>query len=947
MTVKVNKHQCTSIYNNFMFSSLIGSQSGNLEFTPIGKRRPRQDRDAEVGKTDTTFDTTEDLTQKSGFSDSNTFKMAQPVKPQPPTLSLFNGFFSNKDNIVGDGTNSVQSLNGQIEKLQNENYNLKFEVATLTRYLRNTPEEQQNLVFENIELKKQQREDQKGGSDDDAFRAMKQLYKELLEQKEQEMRELQAENAKLANQLPVSRVPPDLYDRLEELQNDNQTLRRRLAQDTTSAAGSAATLQGENNDLRSELDRMERELGDKRHENAELSSQVQELQHKIADSQDKLAECARDLRQVEADRNDLQDRFKEKEQRMLQEIESLEALLRQSRSKAADSSYKDQLTAEMQRLKDNMRTSENEAEARLRAKDREISELQAKLHALERSLDHALGLSERLKRQISALEQELREKRDLDSLSREKSAYDSSSLVKLYEDQVRELRDKTTVMLEEKSALEADLFDLKSELNNITSKCNILEKENGDFQERFDFYEKEYAALAEEVEQKSNRILNLERLLLEPVFDRHDQRLERQVEVLEFQNKKLELEADEFRRRMEKMAAEKQQALADSFDQTSKIRDLQSMQSKLETKIRDKEEVIEALENRLRQNSTHNLRSRQFTEDPHMLKADFEYELRNAQREKDRLEKDLLRLQADLVDQQRYYENRLEDLKTQRKSETSASENAVVALLEGQLDEAQKEVKTLNLKQADYIRQIEKMKLNDRNEEYQEKLFALEERLRVAQKDKTRLQLVIDSLETDAKILMSEKSQQELKIRNLDEELTKTTRHCHKLAKKVNDLDVLEYKSVQGDEKMKKANLQLRAQVDQLNKKITSLKLAPPSPKSPRRPRSSDTRLLQNELLYFKAKLYETQVKLKDLMLVNSLVVASIKNADEVFKTELAKLAVVGVYPDYEERKKPLFRVLAKFVLAGVKIKNRAQRAKERNAQMLQLREDIERDRLR
>lgn len=936
-----------------MFSSLIPPTNGSLEFTPIGKRLGRGENNAQrvsplgrySGNNDTTFDTTEEFTGKTRFSEQSPRLSQQGTKATSQVLPN-NGLA--KDFIVGETGTSVQSLNGQIDKLHKENYNLKFEVASLTQYLKGTPEEQQQVVFENMELKKQLRDAlntpqnvlEKGVIDE-----IKRLHIDAISLKDSEINRLQEEIRRLANKLPVTKVPQELYDRLESLQVENQSLRREVADE--SRGKEYAYVQENNNELSKKLKMAEARQSD--------------MTGEIAALKEKLSECARDLETAEKQRDQGLERIWKAEKATKSMQEEIDELKEQNRHLTSGENGKtrymeEQLQGQIRRLKETLKKSSGDYEDQIEKRSREISELRQEIRRLEGTIRDHEQESERAKRRIASLEQSLQEKQDMASFRREKTILDNTSAKKMYEDEIHDLQQQVEGLKADKWSLETEMAKFEEEARTASFRCDTLEKETAEFQQKFDFYEKEYAVLAEEVDQKDQRLRALENLLLMKDADlrfaerggfgdyekirmeEKQAQLERHVETLEQQIKKGQNDLDDARKLAEKLASEKQQAVSDSFDQTLKVRDLQAMQSKLETKIRDKEEIIEALETRLRHVS-HDFRIKSYSDDKYGVRADLEYEVTSLQRDKARIEKELSQ-------QQSYYESKISSLSEKYRQELNANESAIVALLEGQLEDARKEIRALTTKEKDLQAEIDTLNKKNRNSDLQDQIWSLEERLRTAHKDKSRLQQVIDTLETDERILQLEKTQQELKIKNLDLELSKTTRHCHRLAKKLNDMDIVEYRNSfkDADEllKAKKANSLLQAQVDQLTRKLSSFRVGTPKNKS-----ALENKLAQNELLFFKAKLYESQMKLKDLWLVNSFVMTSIKNADEAFKNELAKTALIGIFPDFEEpRKKVTFKVVAKFVLASVRMRKRAEKADIRRSQLLQLREDIERDKL-
>ncbi|PVH22204.1 hypothetical protein CXQ85_004874 [Candidozyma haemuli] len=951
---------------------------------------------------DTTFENTDDTethhsmqSQTIGVSSLNTAK-------NPRSGGFLDGFFKQKDKILGDGAGSAQEITARLEALQQENYNLKFEVATLTKYMRKAPEEQRQMVYENMELKQKlarAMEDLEkqpaaavasSGSPERAMAAMKSSYKEALGEKDDIIGDLKAQVAQLQSEVSgKSKVPGELYERLESLQNDNQSLRRQLTDSASRRDFSHNELQEENNELKAQVHQLQLQQSKVP---SDANEQIGSLEGECKTLQRKLREAVDDLRSVEGQKEALESKQKAvksetqaleqridslvHEKKTLQdEKDSLDALVRQIRSQAPGKEKQiDELHAQMSKL--NASTSRRDAQ--LKEATAEARDLRTRLRSLEDDILEKQHEVDRLSRKNTHLEKELASNNSLD---RYRPLEDTNKASQVFEEQIDELHKNSQRLKAEKRDLEDIIAELEDKLARGSHSKNDQQHVIDELHERVDFYEKEYSSLVDEMERNSIKYdslkedldakeLQLEHLKAElRTAQRESQRtdtryyelekkrdeekvyrLERQIDSLSSHNRQLEREMEDAKRASDLIAKEKDRLVSEVHDMESRIRDNKLSQSKLETTVRDKEEVIEALESRLRTVSR-DYRGKSYVEESYGAKAELNYELQSLQREKERSERELERLQKELNDQQRYYENKLDVLKERARVESVPDDSAMVALLESQLEEAKREIKALEVKQNEARKNDVSAALDD----YRDRIAELESRVTSSQKDKSKLKEVIDTMETEMKILASEKTSLEVRARNLDSELTKTTRHCNRLARKINDIDSVEYKNSNKNAedilRAKKTNAQLQAHIDSLNSKLAQASISNPfsaAPKTPNRRSSTEQRLQQNELLYYKAKLFEIQNKAKDLAQVHSMVMSSVRNADAEFRNELAKTALLGVYPEVEQRqaKKPTFRVVAQFVLAAVKMKRRQERAEARKQQLLQLREEIEKDRI-
>lgn len=996
-------------------SSLVPPErSTKWEFTPIGKRRP-QERSSPPeprmainsdkisnSQIDTTFENTDD-TETHHLMRLPTAGVSSVSLPKiTRSGGLFDGFFKQKDKIVGDNGGLVQEITLRLETLQQENYNLKFEVATLTKYMRKTPEEQRNMVYENMELKQKlaraleelERLGTDTREDGAAMEAMKLLYKEAIADKDDLIGDLKAQLAQLRLELSKSHIPDEFYARLESLQNDNQLLRRQLSDSASKRDYSHNELQEENNELKAQIHELELQ---QRKVPLDANDQISSLESECKALQRKLREAVEDLRLVEGQKEALEERQRSTkaerealeqrvdtlahEKKTLQdEKDSLEAVMRLIRSQAPGKEQKiDELHAEMSKLT----ASASRREAQLKEATTEARDLRNRLRGLEDDILEKQHEADRLARKNAHLEKELASN---SSQNRFRVFENNDKTSKLLEEQIDELRKNAQHLKAEKRDLEDVIADLEDRLSKRSHLKNDQQYVIDELNERVDFYEKEYSSLVEESERNTIRFnslrddleakeLQLEQLkadlrLAQRELLRNDSmyyemekkraeekvyRLEHQIEALSTQNRQLERDAEEFRRKSDSAAKDKERLTKEVVELETRMRDNKLSQSKLETTVRDKDEIIDALESRLR-SMNRDFRGKSYAEESYGARAEMTYELQAIQREKERLEREkerlereLERLQKELNEQQRYYENKLDVFKERARLDAIPDDSAMVALLENQLEEAKREIKLLEQKQNELRRNDVSAALDD----YRERIAELESRNANSQKDKSKLKEVIDTLETEMKILASEKTQLEVRARNLDLELTKTTRHCNRLARKVNDLDTAEFKSSSKNAedvlKAKKANAQLQAHIDSLNNKLAQASISNPFRSSGDSRRSgTELRLQLNELLFYKAKLYELQTKAKDLALVHSMVMSSLRNADAEFRNELAKTALLGVHPDVEKspHKKPTFKVVAQFVLAAVRLRKRHERAVARKQQLLQLREEIEKDRI-
>lgn len=1001
----------------FSLSALVGTPQAQsrLEFTPIGKRKaerkPKPVEEQRIGlnteKVNNTFveSTFEDTTDR--FDTLESFDMhkdaAETRERKAP--GMFDSMFK-RNGIINSGASLIQDLQDENKELKGENYNLKIEVATLTKFLKQTPLEHRNLAHENVELKQQLMKalDQVDAAkstkrtlpvhirDDSVVDSLKALYREVIEDKDHEIHMLQQQLSQLKHRAEEQpSVPKDVLDQVEFLRNENQSLRRQLGE-VSLEIPEIGQLQRENSLLRTEIDDLRRKL-------STLPSDAPSQLEQLTAENDLLS---RKLRTNERDVKELE-----------QEKDNLEAALRTARLNLAEKDSEiDRLSHERNDYKTRSKHVPQD-DGRLDAVNHELNALQAKAkreaaHYSQELEEKAAEIS-RLNSNLSSLKKELteRDKEDFSlrsqirSLMEERNAaFDNQTTIKHYTAQLENLREKEDSLLAENRRLKDEVAKAQDELYSAVSNSNNQSRLKGEIEElqdKLDYYEKEYSLLQDALEsaeseaemmkakqrKSEDQIVALETdvgrlrsklrrselvesqkfnesalLELDELHrsreDAEKRRLELQIESLNLQIRNLERElstSKSFEPAMLKtdyhdILTERSRLQMQLDDKELKLKEEHKRYVKLETVVKDKDMVIEALESRIR-DFNNDLKSKLYGEESsrsemNRVRSDYERQLRNLRLENDRL-------QRDLEEEIRYYKTRL-DVFTERETHQpvqSGVSSSIVTLLESQLEDLRRSNKEL----MDKLDKAERSNLHNEAEEV--KLRELQLKYDKVLDEKIRFQATIDELETDSKLLRAEKNRLEIRAKNLATELTKTSRHCTKLANKINDMDLNEsknsYKNVDEVLRAKKANIQLQNQIENLNARLAAADFS--SSSSSDRHASTETRLLRNELRYYKAKLLDLSMRANDLGTMNSYLVSSLSNHNQVIKNDIVKLAQSGIYPNYLEashdhKKKLTMKTLATFVLGMVRLRRRMEKAASRDTKLELLRGEIERDKI-
>lgn len=1054
----------------FALSNLVGAprtSGSRLEFTPIGRRRnedPTPESETHINRALNADKVNNTLVESSFDDTSDRFDTLQSFEARyeakeprngGKTSPMFDNMFRPRLALV-EGTNSIQELLHANKQLEAENYNLKIEVATLTKFVKQSPEEQRGLAVENVQLKQQLMEAlQRLEARDlplespESFNSMRSLYKEIIEEREHEIHRLNTKVSELEHKLRDTRAVDDALGKLEFLQAENQSLRRKLDAATSNSL-ELGEIQAENNDLKSRVFELEREV--------QQNQQGESLERQ-------LRAVTQDLEQTAHERDSAQSALSHARKELLAREADLEALRRdqsaaESRTAAAAGSRLQEVQSELLDEKARLRRGEAQHRDETARKDAEIARLSLKVDSLARELQNKEKDVHELRAEVRAL------------MDERSAAFDNKSTLQHYEAQIDALQSKTASLEAENRRLKSESAKLHDELFSASSGAENAAKLRADTRElesKLDFYEKEYALLQDAMENaeaeadalraKEQRAQSqigelggeIDRLAaklrraelsesqkynesalyeVESAYkkrgDAERVRLEKQIEALQLQVRKLEQELRRAQAQAQtlpsfespaapspdyqKLLKERSKLQMDIDDKELQLAEQKRKYAKLEAVVRDKDLVAEALEQRIR-DLNREFRSSALGDDA--AKSDvlrLEHQLRALQLDSDRV-------QRDLEEQLRYYKTKLDVFMEREQYErgsavsstaaATAATSSVVALLESQLEEMRRLNKELaeraeRLAQADQAKhseqnlQLESEKrqsleekrqlLSEKRQLLEENLHLLSENLQLLaqnrQLQKESLQLhkenlqfseTVDALESDARALRADKSRLEQKARTLAQELARTSKHCTKLASRLSDMDAQEsrsaFRSADDGLRARKTAAQLQGQIDVLNAKLAATQLggtqlgASPAKSSSRA--TTEVRLLKNELQYYKAKLFDLNMRANDLALVNRFVASSIKNSSEAIKNDIVKLSRRGIHPDYADMEEGrgtgdrhvrgngnrsgnglTLKVLATFVLSMVRLKNRLKRAEDRRARMLQLRGDIDRDKI-
>ena len=938
--------------------------------TSINRRQPMHSINGSIA--DSSFDHT------SNNFDATLESMKLPDFPKTETTIPQRTY--GIDNIAG-GMNSIKEQQMDLKKLHSENYNLKIKLATLTRFFSQTPEEQRELLDENVVLKQQI------FHSTEEVRRLNDIILSLEYQTDKENRRLpllaEDNNKKALNEKDKM---------LSEFQRRTQALERELE----------ITLREKQNS-----GHFVEEVHDLRQRNKSLETEV-----------DKLCQTVHYLEDLKRLEKNGVGKVEEELGQYKSRIESLCKELEASRSKSArlESQYLSLSSSSktdagqnrdtISQLKVRMHEMEENYEREklvLREKQANIDHLQDEIDIKSRSLESFSRKLEQSNHELEDKDEEilsLRKKIET-ILSRQSSSKEEEH--QFYQSEIGSLRKRESDLLDYIRTLKNEVTDLQDkmyEVNSSTGKndkrLNQLKKANDELQDKLEFYESEYAilekgynnaekelrSLKDEVEKATQKIMKLQQenrslidrlkvkatsssesalgksedlsrarlesekndLLEECESLRVDlKKLSRQLESertnkevvdLEFDNQKLTSECHHLKR------------LAD--ETLAKRKDLESRGRRLETLLEEKESTIESLEARVREiERTRKMRA--FTEDEEKTEL---FKIKSSNESKIRiLEMDLENAKKEFVSQLDYYKKKVDILSRQEEiykkqlSQLSESKEAlmspVVLLLEKQLEDSEKTRIELSTKVNDII---------SSNEELKQKYGRIQER-------NDQLIELTNAFEKNEKYAKLENHELEMKIKSLTKELDRVNSRCSGLVEKLQDARVnnITMSNTKGNDiwinkvrDLKSENLNLSQEIDNLSRRLSSTQITNTSLSS------GKTSLLEKELHYYKAKLFSINLRANDFELMYNFTINSIKNSNRIIQNDILKLKQCGVYPDYtamnfnklQNGGFMTFKAVAQFVLAAVRIKRRTEKSLKRTQKLFEMKNEIEIDRL-
>lgn len=818
--------------------------------------------------------------------------------------------------VANANRNSLRSpsddLYGKLEYIQNENQSLRRQLQTLQdQLIQSQNDDSPSRNLDNMRKRIQE-------VDNEAI-----LWKERFENLSAKLR---AEEADKYSKQDMEKA----WHEVEQAQKAYQSIRSELEATQTELRLARSEYSTANNKSETILEEMN-----------SLKSQIRRLEHETSSLQSSLSAKNNELKSLQLEREG-----------------DKQAIIRlQNRLETLNEDLQDKEKQEYS-LKKQINSLINE-------RDNKSNDTKAFHHQYESMKERERDLAARNK----DLQLELEKVKDQVYLATSNYSTNDERLNDAY-DEIKELKDKLDFFEGEYEQLEKVLRDteqegdtLKSQLNKTKFTVADLEDSNQYLKKKLEASESQINELEASIDRLKSQATPTAGTSAIDQLDKYSARRleEEKIELLdEIDTLKYELSRVRFElnqeRTLKSMESNREHETFEIRRLTSERNQLQnrleekSLQaSELEAKCRrltldlsDKEKAIETLESHIRDSNRHK-KLDMFVEDEERTqflkeKASNESQIRLLRHQNENLQKEL-------DSQIAYYKSKVDDLMQSFGKHTGNENlvsNSMVALLEEQVDEAQKTKHELSFKLAE---------ANSRIDELQESSRQAEAKLNSNATQSKELQDLNAALESSEKLLKTENSQLKDKTKRLSEEVDRVTRHCEKLASKLRELKDRELereetvdqrlaKSVEEISKYKQNNRSLQRKIDDLSERLNVTQL------DTSRKTKNQFDLLQNELQFYRAKLYDMNLRANDLSLVNSFVSKAVNNSDKQIKDQLVKLNSVTGFPKRSaEPQKLTFAIVAKFVLASVRIKRRFEKSTQRQERLQELRSQIEKQR--
>lgn len=843
------------------------------------------------------------------YSDNKQTTAQKTSSPVP------NGF-DNHD-LFNNGSNPVRQQQELSSKLQNENYNLKVKIASLTRFLNSiTNNEQQEIYQQNSELQEkliemrgqisllnQELANSKRTGDpkesDDSER-----YKEEIRNLNRTIQDLRESNEK---QNDLEKEVRKLHQVIEEFEEQSAQHRQ-----SSISPSYVEKLEEQLDDIKERLHDAESQLNRQNEELDEKDDKIEHMEGLI-----KNFKSLSDEQQVEAD----------------DEIEGLRATVTEKDNKIK--LLTKQLTGYEQELRE-LKTDQNALNEK--KVTRHINELKAQRDkAVDDSGELKLKLSE-TQQELSRLQQQVRELRRLndDQLELIDELKESNKSDKRTEGAVKNMKQKITSLEKEIHSISLERDILQNQLAKSDQEVIALKNNN----------ERTYKAYAE-LKKATKSQKNTDKKPYDDDYWKSEiEALSNQISSLNVENLKLskELQSEKISKNIDLNTYEKQE-----------VKNLASRCNELQSELSEKESYISRVSSKYKQEIEHyKSLVREKEDDLRKMSNELRSMKLSTTQQIDDEKLEALKIQSSKEYQLKALKIELNSLKEEHEAEVKSYKKLIERLKCSAPGQEIDDIKSNLTNAADETNELLK-KINDKNL----KIRALTNTLTKAEANLDLLKEEIAKLERTKIALLDENKLLDSKIDSLSNQLVSQRREADALLSKASanseyelkrelkikekllrDSDIefneMKYQLIGKYRTLQDEKILLEKRIDKLAKQYHQMQVSVQSKSNV----TKELSMAQDQSDFYKMKYNKSTYVVNDLKFMNSFIMKSIQATNSHIKEDVRKLQNAGIYPDYELicNRKPSLKVLFKFVVAAVRIKRKTEHSSLRNKKLDNLR---------
>ncbi|ODV95361.1 hypothetical protein PACTADRAFT_50095 [Pachysolen tannophilus NRRL Y-2460] len=903
-----------------------------------------------------------------------------------------------KNSFLNNGSNPLRQQQNNVNKLQEENINLKVRLTTLTKYLNAEPQDKIDLINNNIELKQNLIEMS------NEIENLKNHIQKLEEEEEENNKENRISRNITPNKSFVSNpatinhndsiIHQELNDKLEDLKFENKQLNENLEE----LLEQIENLKTENKDLHEMVEQLDDSVQGHRenqsNRNMEKSREVAKLEETIKNLKFTLEDNDYHIREREQQINDVREMMNSLQDELADKNGTI-AELKQKLNKVHDYSLED-----VKLLKDEVIRLQNQ-ELKL-INDRE--DLSHELSKVKGQLENTNEHYEKSQRKVNDLIRQLKKtKEDANIETNEYLHKLEDERVSLY-DELQEANDKIYKLERQLNSANMDVVTLRKIENSNKERILLLSNENEKLKKKMDKLETSKSSN----NNKKDSIFYKERFeqerseLLSEINQLKDENsvLQKKIDSLSFSSSSSLLGNSNMKntnmkntsngsndyleseiRRLSNENSELQKLLnSTKSDYQTKLSNLEYKNTQLVDQLNDKEKDLNELESKIRNlNKSNTLKL--LNEDDEKLELI---------REKNQIESKLKLLNIEKSTLKDEYELKISILKKQLDNYQSNSNPATTLnqMLEFELNNA--------------IRSKDELlvKLEKKSQENVELYYKYSK----LKKDNKELEDIMYALEENEEKLRVDNRGLENRMSLLEDELNKTRQHCTRLANRLksvssssddsssksllienyrleldranDEIDRLNrnYKKMRDDlidkcrdlqkskGNLKDKVLELNDQLSQVRLKDSQIKNSYPSPKSSPSNNNRNNvgnkmhfklNIAEGESIVLRTRVHEQQATIKDLQFYNGILNKSIKEYEALLKRNIYKIQPILENQsscfkiiNNNKNKKITFKAVAKMVLASIRLKNRLRKQTLKTIKLDDIKKEINRGKL-